>query len=131
LSNEIKPKNYFPIPNSVYFSGLMTYRSKKPTRISLDKLILTREVLNKNQCELLKEIKNTPPVLNVHIADYHFIFDGHNRTYAAYLRGDKTIKTYLVDLNKFFSKNVKRHSSKKKIDLYDISAADLEEAGLL
>ena len=133
MTEYIKAKNYFPVPNSIYVSGLLLYQYEKITDIELQKLFLTRQYLNKEQCYKLKQIKKVKnvPILSVYIDDYYFVFDGHHRTYAAYLRGDKTIKTYLVDLNKFFSKNVKRHSSKKKIDLYDISAADLEEAGLL
>ena len=40
----------------------------------------------------IKKVKNVP-ILSVYIDDYYFVFDGHHRTYAAFLRGDKTIKS--------------------------------------
>ena len=133
MTEYIKAKNYFPVPNSIYVSGLLLYQYEKITDIELQKLFLTRQYLNKEQCYKLKQIKKVKnvPILSVYIDDYYFVFDGHHRTYAAFLRGDKTIKSRLINLNQFYSNNVKRHKDKNKIDLYDISAADLEEAGLL
>ncbi len=133
MTEYIKPKNYFPVPNSIYVSGLLLYQHEKITDIELQKLFLTRQYLNKEQCYKLKQIKKVKnvPILSVYIDDYYFVFDGHHRTYAAFLRGDKTIKSRLINLNQFYSNNVKRHKDKNKIDLYDISASDLEEAGLL
>ncbi len=133
MTEYIKAKNYFPVPNSIYVSGLLLYQYEKITDIELQKLFLTRQYLNKEQCYKLKQIKKVKnvPILSVYIDDYYFVFDGHHRTYAAFLRGDKTIKSRLINLNQFYSNNVKRHKDKNKIDLYDISASDLEEAGLL
>lgn len=111
----------------------MLYNQAETHWIPTEKIILSQNWVNKNKVETLRDCPEVREVsaIAVHIDDYVFVMDGHHRAYAAYLRGDKEFKVKLVDLNKLFTERVERHKGKEKIDLYDITAADIQEIGLL
>lgn len=133
MSDLIHPKNYFPLPNAVYYCALSLYRDVEIVDVELDKLYLSQKCVNKKKCEILKDVPEIrdDAGLATKIENMYFVTDGHHRAVAAHLRGDTTLKLRLIDLDKYFTENVERHKGKDYIDLYDISASDLEEVGLL
>jgi len=130
---DIPNYNYKKLPNACYFCGLMLFREAETAWVDHEILYMSQPKINVKRAEMLAdipEVRDTAGIA-VLIDDHVFVMDGHHRAYAAYLRGDKRVFLRIVDLNKVFTEQVERHKGKDKIDLYDITAADIQEIGLL
>lgn len=99
----------------------------------ITQLLMSQDWVCEEQVYILKDLPELreDAGIAVRIDDYTFVMDGHHRAFAAYLRGDDYLKLRVVNLNKLFTQSVERHKGKDKIGLYDITASDLQEIGLL
>jgi len=131
--SDIPNYNYKKLPNACYFCGLMLFREAETAWVDNKILYMSQPKINVERAEMLAGIPEVRDVagIAVLIDDYVLVMDGHHRAYASYLRGDKRVFLRIVDLNKLFTERVERHKGKNKLGLYDITAADIQEIGLL